>query len=113
MTDSVFTGSVVVVGEVSAGRVDESVFPELPAVPDTRGESEDALADARPDAFGDVTGVVLERELACEGVVDRFDPLADPAELAEPGLLVAAVGADECGIEGGDGLLELGACEPF
>jgi hypothetical protein len=55
MADSVFAGSVVVVGEVSAGRVDDSGFPELPAVPDADGEGEDALADACPDAFRDVS----------------------------------------------------------
>src|SRR5512142_2105339 len=99
MTDSVFTGSVVVVGEVPAGRVGEAGFPEPPAVPYADGQGEDALADAGPDAFGDVAAVVLERELTLEGVVDRLDPLADPAELAEPGLLVFAVGSDEGGVE--------------
>src|SRR5438270_6448179 len=113
MTDSVSTGSVVVVDEVPAGRVDESVVPEGPAVPDAGGESEDALADACPDAGGDVTAVVFERELAFEGVVDRLDPLTDPAELAEPWLLVAPVRPNEVGVEGGDGALELGTGEPF
>src|SRR5579875_2052220 len=114
MTDSVFmTGSVVVVGEVAAGCVDESGLPELPAVPDACGECEDALADPGPDTCGDVAAVIFEGELALEGVVDRLDPLADRAELAEPWFLVAAVGADERGVEGGDGLLELGACESF
>src|SRR5919201_6522408 len=113
MTDSVFTGSVVVVDEVPARCVDESVFPEGPAVPDAGGESEDALTDARPDAGGHVTAVMLERELALEGVVDRLDPLTDPAELPDPRLLVAAVGTQEGGVEVGDGALELLAGESF
>src|ERR1039457_1891534 len=113
MTDSVFTGSVVVVGEVAAGRVGESVLPELPAVPDAGGEGEYSLADACPDPGGGVPAGFLERELAFERVVDRLDPLADPAELAEPGLLVAAIGADESGVEGRHGLLKLGASEAF
>src|ERR1019366_4250338 len=91
MTDSVFTGSVVVVGEVAAGRIGESVLPELPAVPDAGGEGEYSLADACPDPGGDVAAVFLERELAFERVVDRLDPLADPAEPAQPGLLAAAI----------------------
>jgi hypothetical protein len=66
-TGSVFTGSVVVVDEVSAWGVGESGFPELPAAPDAGGEGEYALADACPDAFGDVAAVILERELAFEG----------------------------------------------
>src|ERR687897_200207 len=75
MTDSVFTGSVVVVGEVAT--------------------------------------VQFQRELALGGVDDRLDPLADAAELAEPRRLVAAVGADERGIERGDDLFELFAGEAF
>src|SRR4051794_31748428 len=113
MTDSVCTVSVVVVGEVSAGRVDERGLPQLPAVPHAGCEREDALADARPDAVGDVGAVVFETELALEGVVDRFDPLTDRAELAEPGPLVVAVGTDERGVQRVDDLFELVAGEAF
>src|SRR5215211_4764654 len=113
MTDSVCRGSVDVVDEVAAGGVVESGFPELTAVPDASGEGKDALTDPRPHSLGDVSAVLFERELAFEGVVDRLDPLADAAELAESRLLVSAVGADERRVEGGDGLLELGAGEAF
>src|ERR1700757_80052 len=113
MSDSVFTGSMVVVGEVSAGCVDDSVVPEGPAVPDPGGEGEDALTDARPDTVGDVAAVPLERELAFEGVVDRLDPLSDPAELSEPGFLIAAVWAQKGGVQASDGPLKLLAGEPF
>src|ERR1700694_243521 len=99
MSDSVCTGLVVVVGEVAAGGVDLAVLPELPGVPDAGGEGEEALADACPDAFGDVGAVVFERELAFERVVDRLDPLAYGAELAESFGFVFAVGADERGVE--------------
>ena len=97
MTDSVCTGLVVVVGEVAAGCVDLVGVPEQPVVPDAGGEGEQALADACPDAFGDVAAVVFEGELAFERVVDRLDPLAHTAELAEPFGFVFAVGADELG----------------
>ena len=86
-------------------------FPEQPVVPDAGGEGEYSLADACPDALRDVAAVVLEGELALERVVDRLDPLADPAELAEAWLLVLAVGADELRIKRGDDPLELLAGE--
>src|SRR3954451_9759817 len=105
MSDSVL---VVVGSEAAAGLFDERV------VPDARGEREDALADASPDALGGMATVTLERELALEGVVDGLDPLADAAERPEARLLVAAVGTDELRAERlGDELLELGAREPL
>src|ERR1700688_4375879 len=111
MTDSVCMGSVVVCGEVAAGGVDFALLPEQPVVPDAGGEGEHALADACPDAVGDVPAVLLEGELALGGVVDRLDPLAHTAEFAEPWLLAFAVRADECGVQGGNGFLELSASE--
>src|ERR1019366_8177232 len=102
-----------VVGEVAAWRVDLVGVPEQPVVPDAGGEGEQALADARPDAFGDVAAVVFERELAFERVVDRLDPLTHTAELAEPFGFAFAVGADELRVKRGDDLLELLAGEAF
>jgi hypothetical protein len=113
MTDSVFTRSVVVGGEVAAGRVDLAGLPEQPVVPDAGGEGEHALADARPDPFGDVAAVILERELALGGVDDRLDPLADAAERAEALGLALAIGADELRVERGDDLLKLLSGEPL
>src|SRR5437867_5993013 len=107
MSDSVFMGSVVVGGEVAAGGVELACLVELPVVPDAGGEGQHALADACPDAFGDVTAVVFERELALGGVVDRLDPLADGAERSEPRRLALAVGAHELRVQGRDDLLEL------
>src|SRR2546427_5445865 len=103
---SVFTGSVVVVDEVPSGCVEPPALPELPAVPDAGGEGEHALADAGPDTLGDVAAVSLEGELALGGLVDRLDPLADMAELAEARLLVLAVGAHEVSLQGSDDLPE-------
>src|SRR6266545_3384377 len=103
MTDSVWV-SVVVGDEVTSGRVDDAGLPELPVVPDASGEGEYALADANPDACGDVTAVIFERELSLERVVDRLDPLAHAAERSEALALVLAVGADERGVQRGDDL---------
>src|SRR5688500_2946343 len=99
MTDSVSAGSVVVGGEAAAWLVDE------PVVPAAGGESEEALADAHPDALEGVCAVAVER------VGDRFDPLAQAPERAKARLLVAAVGPDERGVERGDEALELLARE--
>ena len=47
--------------------------------------------------------MAFEVELTLEGVVDRLDPLPDPADRAVPGRLVAAVRADQSQPEpGGD-----------
>ena len=64
-------------------------------MPDACGEGEYPLADSSPDALWNVSAVVFEGKLAFEAVVDRFDPLANTAELAQPRLLVYAVAADE------------------
>ena len=58
------------------------------------------MADSSPAALWNVSAVVFEGKLAFEAVVDRFDPLANAAELAQPRLLVYAVAADEGGIAG-------------
>src|ERR671932_2816253 len=102
MSDSV---SVVIGGEAAAGLTD------LPVVPDAGREGEHALADPHPDTGEGATAMALERELALEGVDDRLDPLAQPSERAEAGLLVAPVGAHEPTAERGDELLELRARE--
>ncbi len=51
-----------------------------PVVPDADGYGEQPLGDAGVQAFGGAAAVAFEVELAFEGVVDRFDPLADPAD---------------------------------
>jgi hypothetical protein len=63
-------------------------------VPDADGYGEQPLGDAGVQAFGGAAAVAFEVELAFEGVVDRFDLLADPADGPVAGCLVAPVGAD-------------------
>src|SRR6266851_1270601 len=105
MIDSVC--SVVVGGEAAAG------LSVLPVVPDAGCEREDSLADTYPDAVEGAAAVAFERELVFGGVVDRFDPLPDTAEVAVAGLLVLAVGAQQLGCELLDDLFELLAGEAF
>src|SRR5262245_66663651 len=79
-----------------------------PVVPDGGGHGQQPLGDAHVDAGGGAAAVAFEVELAFEGVVDRLDPLADPADRAVAGFLVAAVGADQVHREGGgDQVFEL------
>jgi hypothetical protein len=85
-------GSVGVGGEVAADVVDVSVFPEQPVVPDAGGECEQSERDAGGDAEDGAAAVALERECVFEGVVGRFDPLAYPSELPEPGWLALRSG---------------------
>ena len=49
----------------------------LVVVPDGGGHGQDALGDADGDALEGAPAVGFEVELALEGVVDRFDQLAD------------------------------------
>ena len=64
----------------------------LVVVPDGGGHGQDALGDAGGDAFEGPAAVGFEVELVFEGVVDRFDQLADGLEqrLAVAGGLVFA-----------------------
>src|SRR6185437_10183949 len=79
-----------------------------PVVPDGGGHGEQSLGDAGVDAAGGAAAVAFQVELAFEGVVDRLDPLADPADGPVAGCLVAAVGADQVQPEAaGDQVLEL------
>src|SRR5689334_4230520 len=79
-----------------------------PVVPDGGGHGQQPLGDAGVDTGGGAAAVAFEVELAFEGVVDRLDPLADPADGPVTGCLVAAVGPDQVhGESGGDQVLEL------
>jgi hypothetical protein len=51
-------------------------------VPDAGGHGQEALRDAGEDSGGGPAAVVLQVELAFEGLVDRFDPLMSGAEVA-------------------------------
>jgi hypothetical protein len=54
-------------------------------VPDGGGEGEDALQDADDHAAGSVTAVSFQVKLSFEGVVDRFDDLAQRLEVLSAG----------------------------
>src|SRR5438094_8522146 len=83
-------------------------FGTGPVVPDGEGQAEQPLGDAGVDARGGPAAVAFEVELAFEGVVDRLDPLADPADGPVAGWLVAAVGPDQAQREpGGEQVLEV------
>ena len=78
------------------------------------GHGQQPLGDPGVQALGGPAAVAFQVELAFEGVVDRLDPLPDPADRAVPGCLVLAVGADQVQPEpGGDQVLELAAGEPL
>ena len=66
-------------------------------MPDRGGEGEDALGDAGADAGDGAAAVAFEVELAFEGVVDRFDDLAQRFEepLTGAGLLAFAGGPQQ------------------
>src|SRR6516165_9492801 len=85
--------SSVVVGDQRPGDRGAS----LVVVPDGGGQGQDALADADGDAFEGAPTVGLQVELALEGVVHRFDQLADRFEhrLAGPRRLVFAGGPQQ------------------
>src|SRR5215471_18861461 len=74
MSDSLW-GSAVVGDQASLGRCSDH-----PVVPDGSGHGQQPLGDADVDAGGGAAAVAFEIELALEGVVDRLDPLPDPAD---------------------------------
>src|ERR1022692_3100678 len=79
-----------------------------PVVPDDCGHGQEPLGDPGADARSGAAAVPFEVELALEGVVDRFDPLADPADGPVAGCLVTAVGPDQADAEPvGDQVFEL------
>src|SRR5215471_8199428 len=106
MSDSLW-GSAVVGDQASLGRCSDH-----PVVPDGSGHGQQPLGDADVDAGGGAAAVAFQVELALEGVVDRLDPLPDPADGAVPGCLVAPVRADQPQpVPGADQVLELPAGE--
>src|SRR3989304_6403150 len=94
--------SVVMDGEVPAGRAQE------PVVPAAGGEREQTLGDAGDEALEGAGAVALERELVLARVDDRLDPLAHATERAEAGLFGGAGGAQQRRSGGAGGLPRLG-----
>src|SRR5215475_16135566 len=89
-------------------------FAGCPVVPDAGGHGQQPLGDAGVEALGGPAAVAFEVELAFEGVVDRLDPLPDPASRPMSWRLVAPVRADQVQEEpGGDQVFELPPGEPL
>src|SRR5918993_5694031 len=91
MTDVDWWMGLMVVGDQRA--FDRGA--ELPVAPDPGGQGQQPLGDPDPDALDGVGAVAFQAELVFEGVEDGLDPLADPAQVAEPGRLISPVGADQ------------------
>src|SRR5262249_30540968 len=84
-----------------------------PVVPDAGGEGEQALSDSYEDAEVDAPAVLLEPELALEGVVDGLDALPDPRQLAVASALITPIRSDKDGRQFADEVLELAAGVPL
>src|SRR5829696_2212458 len=95
MTDVDWWVGLVVVGDQRT--LDRGV--ELPVEPDRGGQGQQPLSDPDPGAVDGVGAVAFQAELVFEGVDDRFDPLADAAQVAEPGGFIGPVGADQPGAQ--------------
>src|SRR5918994_5095994 len=79
-------------------------------VPDDGGEGEETLEHAGGDAGEAAGGVAFEVEPGFEGVVDRFDDLAERAEEAVPGpgFFGLERGSDQGGAVVGEECFEFG-----
>src|SRR5438067_11852486 len=104
MNDS--KGSAVIVGDQGP----QYGLPDLGVVPDDRGESGEALEDPGEDALIGPPTVAFQVELALQGVVHRFDELAQRLQERTAGsaLLIGASRTDERGAVIGEEGLELG-----
>ena len=98
----------VVVGEQGAGGA--WLLGGL-VVPVRGGEGEESLQDARGDAGGGAPAVVFEAELGFEGLVDRFDDLAERPQEPPPGPggFCFGGGSDQSDARGGELGFEGGA----
>src|ERR671912_2846196 len=88
MIDSDWAGGSVVKGQQGPLGSDA----ELPVEPDRGGQGQQSLADADKDPAQGAAAMLFQPELVLEGVDDRLDPLAHPAQRPEPVGLVGAVG---------------------
>src|SRR2546423_7630863 len=87
-------------------------FAAGPVVQDAGGQGQQPLGYPGVDARGGPAAVAFQVQLAFEGVVDRLDPLPDPADRSVPGRLVAPVRPDQAQpVPGGDQILEIPAGE--
>ena len=103
-SDWVVTGSVVI-GDQRA----LVLGAELPVEPDRRGQGQQPLGDPGVDPGWGAAAVLLQTELAFEGVDNRLDPLAHRPQAPEPGRFVAAVGPHQHGAQAGHLVLDRGS----
>src|SRR5262245_5994655 len=92
MIDSVWMGDGSVVEGQQGALVPDA---ELPVEPDPGGQGEQPLRHPNEHPTRGAAAVAFQAELVFEGVDDRLDPLAHPAQRPEPGRLVLAVGTDQ------------------
>src|SRR5918995_52070 len=85
---------------------------KLPVEPDVGGQGQQPLGDPDPEALNGVRAVVFQAELVFEGVEDGLDPLADPAQEAEPVRLIPAVRTGQGRTQLPDHSVELTAGQP-
>jgi hypothetical protein len=84
---------------------------ELPVEPDPSGQGGQPLGDPDPHALDGVGAVAFQAELVFEGVEDGLDPLADPAQVAEPVRLITAVRAGQPRVQATHELVELASSQ--
>src|SRR5438552_10365979 len=84
-------GSVVIADQAPLDRCSGG-----PVVPDGGGHGQQPLGDAGIGARGGAAAVAFEVELALEGVVDRLDPLPDPADVPVAGASPRRSGRTRC-----------------
>src|SRR5215211_6359157 len=99
----------VVVGD--QGALDRGA--KLPVEPDPGGQGGQPLGDPDPQAVDGVGAVAFQAELVFEGVEDGLNPLADPAQVAEPVRLITTVGAAQGGGQASHELVELPSRQPL
>ena len=108
MSDSDWVVSVVIGGEVTTRLAKPAVVE-----PQHRGEREQALGDPDEHAGWGTPAVLLESELALEGVDDALDPLADAAQRPMPARLVSPVRSQHARAKLADVAFKVAAGEPL
>src|ERR671924_1025484 len=86
---------------------------KLPVEPDSSGQGQQPLGDPNPDTLDGVGAVVFQAKLVLEGVEDGLDPLADPAQRAEPVGLISPVWAGQGRAQLADQRVELAPGQPL
>src|SRR5215218_1817868 len=80
---------------------------------DPGGQGGQPLGDPDSQAVDGVGAVAFQAELVFEGVEDGLNPLADPAQVAEPVRLITTVGTAQGGVQASHELVELPSRQPL